>query len=252
MNSSPWPILTGFGVFSVGESIIGFFHGWNSSFYCLTTIIALSMAVSMWWRDVVREGTFLGEHTQVERKAFWVGFILFVCTEVMFFVSLFWAFFHSALAPAVELGCVYPPVGILPVPIIGSPLVMTGLLVGSGVLANWSLHAVKGDEDNACEVMLLALMMSVFFSYYQAMEYYEASFTIRDSVYGSVFFLITGFHGIHVTGGTIFLIVQVFRMFKGHFSTGHHLGLDMAVLYWHFVDVIWILVIVFVYGWGGL
>lgn len=90
---------------------------------------------------------------------------------------------------------------------------------------------MKGNEDNACEVILLALIMRVFFRYYQAIEYYEASFTIRDRVYGSVFFLITGFHGIHVTGGTVFLLVQVLRMFKGHFSTGHHLGLDMAVLY---------------------
>nr|UVJ66752.1 cytochrome c oxidase subunit III [Anadara cornea] len=252
MNSSPWPLLTGFGVFCIGESLVGFFHGWSSWVYCFMMLSVLMVMISLWWRDVIREGTFLGEHTQVERKALWVGFILFVCTEIMFFVSLFWAFFHSALAPAVELGCVYPPVGIMPVSIIGSPLVMTGLLVGSGILANWSLHAVKSDEDNAIEVMLLCLTMSVLFSYYQAMEYYEASFTIRDSVYGSVFFLITGFHGIHVTGGTIFLIVQVFRMFKGHFSTGHHLGLDMAVLYWHFVDVIWILVVVFVYGWGGL
>nr|ALJ11033.1 cytochrome c oxidase subunit III [Anadara vellicata] len=211
----------------------------------------LSGVASLWWRDIIREGTFMGEHTQVERKAFWVGFILFVCSEAMLFVSFFWAFFHSALAPTVELGCVYTPVGIMPIPVIGSPLVMTALLVGSGVLANWSLHAVKSNSEGSCEVMMLALMMSGIFSYYQAVEYYEASFTIRDSVYGSVFFLTTGFHGLHVTGGTIFLFVQLVRMYKGHFSTGHHLGLDMAVLYWHFVDVIWILVVIFIYGWGG-
>nr|YP_009114573.1 cytochrome c oxidase subunit III [Tegillarca granosa]AID49110.1 cytochrome c oxidase subunit III [Tegillarca granosa]UAJ48184.1 cytochrome c oxidase subunit III [Tegillarca granosa] len=243
--------MAGMGIFSLAGSVIGFLHQWSPFSQCMLVAAFLSSVVGMWWRDIVRESTFMGEHTQLERKAFWVGFILFVCSEAMLFVSFFWAFFHSALAPTVEMGCVYPPVGIVPIPVVGSPLVMTGLLVGSGVLANWSLHAVKGNEKEACEAMVFALLMSCIFTYYQAVEYYEASFTIRDSVYGSVFFLTTGFHGLHVIGGTIFLVVQLLRMYWGHFSTGHHLGLEMAVLYWHFVDLIWIFVVVFIYGWGG-
>lgn len=180
----------------------------------------------------------MGEHTQLERRAFWCGFVLFVGSEAILFVSFFWAFFHGALAPAVELGCVYPPVGIDPIKVFRCPLRMTGLLVGSGVLANWALHSVKGDEDKFCEVILGALVMSAIFTWIQGVEYLEAPFTIRDRCYGSVFFLTTGFHGLHVIAGSVFLIVQLIRGHKGHFSTGHHLGLDMAVWYWHFVDLI--------------
>jgi len=120
---------------------------------------------------VVRERTFQGEHSQIERKAFWVGFVLFVCSEAILFVSFFWAFFHRALAPAVELGCVFPPVGVKPIPVYRSPLTITVVLVSSGVLANWSLHRVKGDEPGSDTAIEWALALRITFRWLQCLEY---------------------------------------------------------------------------------
>lgn len=247
----PWPILTGLSVFSLAGRGIGFFHLWWGWKDCFVAVLLLLWAVRMWWRDIIRERTFQGEHSQIERKAFWVGFVLFICSEAILFVSFFWAFFHRALAPAVELGCVYPPVGVKPVPVYRSPLTITVVLVTSGVLANRSLHSLKGDHVGSCCGMRMTLLLSATFRWLQCLEYWDCCFTIRDRVFGSVFFLITGFHALHVIAGTTFLFVQYIRMVKVHFSTGHHLGLEIRVWYWHFVDVIWIIVVVFVYGWGG-
>lgn len=146
-------------------------------------------------------------------------------------MSFFWAFFHRALAPTVEMGCVYPPVGVKPVPVYRSPLTITAVLVCSGVLANWSLHCVKADRPQAVFAMEVSLFLRLVFRWLQVLEYWDCCFTIRDRVYGSVFFLTTGFHGLHVIAGTIFLFVQYLRIRSLHFSTGHHLGLEMSVWY---------------------
>nr|YP_010401068.1 cytochrome c oxidase subunit III [Barbatia decussata]UQT66001.1 cytochrome c oxidase subunit 3 [Barbatia decussata] len=253
MSYSPWPVLAGLSSFSLVGSAVAWFHGWGTVERCGLALVLLGIISASWWRDVIRESTFQGEHTQKEQKALWVGFVLFVCSEVMLFFSFFWAFFHSSLSPTVEIGCYWPPAGIKPISPWRAPLTMTAILVCSGMLANWSMHSVKSNNKGEALVsMLMTISLGWLFTTFQLLEYYESAFTFRDSVYGSVFFLITGFHGLHVIAGTIFLMVQCDRMRKYHFSTGHHLGLEFSVWYWHFVDVIWLFVVSLLYVWGGM
>ena len=206
----------------------------------------------VWFRDVVREGTFQGHHTKVVQKGLKMGMILFITSEVMFFFAFFWGFFHSSLAPTVELGSVWPPMGINVLNPWEVPLLNTAILLCSGVTVTWAHHAlVAGSRSQALSGLFLTISLGVIFTMLQAFEYLEASFTIADSVYGSCFYMATGFHGFHVLVGTLFLAVCLFRLYNHHFTRQHHLGFEAAAWYWHFVDVVWLFLFVSIYWWGN-
>lgn len=205
----------------------------------------------VWWRDVIREATYQGHHTLVVQKGLKIGMLWFIISEVCFFISFFWAFFHSALSPAVELGVVWPPVGIQALNPFEVPLLNTAILLSSGATVTWSHHAlIAGNRKQAISGLLLTIILGVLFTALQALEYYEASFTIADSVYGSTFFVATGFHGLHVLIGTTFLTVCFVRMLKHHFTKWHHNGFEASIWYWHFVDYVWIFLFISIYWWG--
>jgi cytochrome c oxidase subunit 3 len=208
--------------------------------------------MAAWWRDVIIEGTFEGHHTQAVQKGLRLGVILFIASEVMFFFSFFWAFFHSSLAPTPEIGSVWPPLGIETIDAWGIPLLNTIILLTSGATITWAHHAIiVGSRQNILYSLILTISLAIFFTFIQAFEYIESSFTISDSVYGTTFFLLTGFHGIHVIVGTIFIIVGTFRTIKHHFTKQNHFGFEAAAWYWHFVDVVWLFLFIVVYWWGG-
>ena len=187
----------------------------------------------------MRESTYGGHHTSYVSRGLRFGILLFIGSEALFFAGFFWAFFHRALRPGLEVGCVWPPVGIDPIRPFAIPLLNTAVLLGSGFRVTWAHHAlIEGDRMEAIWGLLFTVGLGGIFTYLQLKEYQEASFTIADGVYGSIFFVATGFHGLHVLVGTIFLSVNLFRVVKFHFSTSHHLGFEFAAWYWHFVDVV--------------
>jgi len=205
-----------------------------------------------WWRDIVREATYEGQHTNQVQIGLRSGMVLFILSEVMFFFGFFWAFFHSALAPVPEIGSLWPPLGITTIDAWGIPLLNTILLLSSGATVTWAHHAIVcGDGINAERALYITLILALFFTSLQGLEYLEATFTISDSVYGSTFFLATGFHGLHVIIGTIFLMVGTVRLRNHHFTKQHHFGFEAAAWYWHFVDVVWLFLFVVIYWWGG-
>jgi cytochrome c oxidase subunit 3 len=213
------------------------------------TLILLVMIV--WWRDVIREASFEGRHTIIVQRGLKMGMILFICTEVFFFFSFFWAFFHSALGPAIELGAAWPPTGIVALNPFEVPLLNTAILLSSGATVTWSHHAlIAGDRKNAILALIITIVLGLVFTALQALEYYEASFSIADSVYGSTFYVATGFHGLHVIIGTLFLIVCLLRMINHHYTQNHHNGYEAAIFYWHFVDYVWIFLFITIYWWG--
>lgn len=178
---------------------------------------------------MVREGTFLGFHTYVVVYGLRWGMILFIVSEVLFFVSFFWAFYHSRLSPVLEIGSVWPPVGIEVFNPFQIPLLNTAILLASGVRVTWAHHSLmEGNWRDGLVALSLTFMLGVYFSLLQGYEYYEARFSIADSVYGSVFFMATGFHGFHVLIGSRFLLVCLVRHFYGHYSRGHHFGFEAA------------------------
>lgn len=254
VDPSPWPVLTAFSAFGMLSGAVSYMHGYTGGFPLLVLgLVATLACMSIWWRDIIREATFEQRHTSVVQKGLRLGMILFIVSEVMFFFGFFWAFFHSALAPTVELGAIWPPKGIHPFNPWDVPLVNTLILLLSGATITWAHHSML--LNNRVETILgfiFTIYLAISFTFLQVVEYLEAPFTIADSVYGSTFFMATGFHGFHVIIGTIFITVCFIRELKHHFTPTHHFGFEAAAWYWHFVDVVWLFLFVTIYWWGSL
>nr|AXJ93393.1 cytochrome c oxidase subunit III [Cheilonereis cyclurus] len=248
---SPWPITGSLGAFTLTIGLTAWFHGYGIT--CLTLgLIIILMTMVQWWRDVTREGSFLGHHTSYVTKGLRWGMILFIASEVLFFFAFFWAFFHSSLAPTFELGCSWPPTGVSPINPFSVPLLNTAVLLASGITVTWAHHSLmEGSHKETMQSLAITVLLGGYFTFLQAEEYMEAPFTIADSVYGATFYVATGFHGLHVLIGSTFLLVCLMRTIFHHFSTQHHFGFEAAAWYWHFVDVVWIFLYLCIYWWGS-
>uniref|UniRef100_A0AAU7BNB0 Cytochrome c oxidase subunit 3 n=1 Tax=Leptopilina myrica (nomen nudum) TaxID=2964900 RepID=A0AAU7BNB0_9HYME len=246
---SPWPILSSFSVMSMLVGSVMMFNEKISYLMYLGGVTTI-LCSGQWWRDVVREGTFQGSHSSRVVDGLKMGMMLFILSEVMFFLSFFWTFFHSSLSPNIEVGGVWPPNNIMQFDPFQLPMLNTVILLSSGVLVTWSHYSILNKDNEGSQVGLMGTIgLGLVFSMIQYMEYYEASFSMSDSVFGSIFFLVTGFHGAHVIIGSIFLLIILIRMSMTHLSSLHHFGFEAASWYWHFVDVIWIFVYILVYWW---
>lgn len=171
---------------------------------------------------------------------------------MFFFVSFFWAYFHCSLSPDIFIGQNWPSKGIQRFNPIGIPLLNTLILLSSGIRLTARHHfIIVGNKLKANYYLIITIILGVYFSILQWIEYQEASFSISDSIYGSTFFIATGFHGLHVLIGTIFLFVCFSRLIINHFSSYHHFGFEAAAWYWHFVDVVWLFLYLFIYWWGN-
>uniref|UniRef100_A0AAU6PX20 Cytochrome c oxidase subunit 3 n=1 Tax=Ophiothrix scotiosa TaxID=3135525 RepID=A0AAU6PX20_9ECHI len=251
VDRSPWPIAGALGALTTTVGLVCWFQN-DNILAAATGLITIIFITALWWRDVTREATFLGMHTTNVTTGLKIGFILFVISEVMFFFSFFWAFFHSALTATAEIGMSWPPTGINPINPWGVPLLNTAILLSSGASLTWSHHALRHNNGNdAWNALIVTILLGIWFTALQAYEYWEAPFSIADSVYGSTFFVATGFHGLHVIIGTTFLSVCFLRLNNAHFSNNHHVGYECAIWYWHFVDVVWIFLFICIYWWGG-
>jgi len=247
----PWPLTGSIGALALTTGLTAWFHGYNTTALLLGPILIV-LTIIQWWRDVIREATFLGHHTNKVTKGLRWGIALFITSEVLFFFAFFWAFFHRSLAPTPEIGCCWPPTGIVPLNPFAVPLLNTAVLLASGVSVTWAHHAlIEGNRPEAIKGLTITVALGGYFTFLQATEYFEAPFTIADSVYGSTFFVATGFHGLHVLIGSTFLLVCLLRVLLHHFSSGHHFGFEAAAWYWHFVDVVWIFLYLCIYWWGS-
>nr|YP_010121345.1 cytochrome c oxidase subunit III [Ceratodoris hiroi]QRC77960.1 cytochrome c oxidase subunit 3 [Ceratodoris hiroi] len=248
---SPWPLLISLAVLCMPTGLVYYIRMGDSTLLILGEVMTTFIAY-LWWRDVVRESTFQGHHTSYVVSGLKLGVILFIVSEVCFFFSFFWAYFHSSLAPTMEIGGVWPPVGIVILSPFQVPLLNTSVLLLSGVSITWAHHALeKGDNQSALQGLFLTLTLGFYFMWLQYGEYAETSFSFADSVYGSTFFIATGFHGVHVMVGATFLTVCFLRMYNMHFDKNHHMGFIAAAWYWHFVDVVWLFLYVSIYWWGS-
>nr|YP_009024202.1 cytochrome c oxidase subunit III [Prosadenoporus spectaculum]AGL46780.1 cytochrome c oxidase subunit III [Prosadenoporus spectaculum] len=248
---SPWPLVGSLGAFFLTVGFASWFHSYGI-LCCFFGVVLILLTMVQWWRDVVREGTYQGFHTgQVSIGLRW-GMLLFITSEVLFFFAFFWAYFHSSLAPTFELGSCWPPVGVDFLNPFSVPLLNTAVLLASGVSVTWAHHSLmEKDRMGGINGLVVTVLLGSYFIFLQAGEYYEASFYLSDSVFGSVFFVATGFHGLHVLIGSTFLFVCLLRVVFFHFSDGHHFGFEAAAWYWHFVDVVWLFLYLCIYWWGS-
>nr|YP_009995498.1 cytochrome c oxidase subunit III [Ochthebius uniformis]QNP09953.1 cytochrome c oxidase subunit 3 [Ochthebius uniformis] len=251
VDYSPWPLMGALSAMITMIGLIKWFHFYNNNLFLLGTLTTM-LIMYQWWRDISREGTFQGLHTYNVTMGLRWGMILFITSEIFFFLSFFWGFFHSSLTPSIEIGMMWPPKGIMTFNPIQIPLLNTLILLTSGLTVTWAHHSLmENNFSQAKQSLLLTVILGIYFTILQAYEYIEASFTISDAIYGSSFFMATGFHGIHVIIGTTFLMICYLRHIKNHFSSIHHFGFEAAAWYWHFVDVVWLFLYISIYWWGS-
>lgn len=253
VSPSPWPILVCGGLFNLTTSAVSSMHEFaNSGIWVFCAMFIVTFTMTFWFRDIISEATFIGNHTLAVQRGINMGVALFIVSEALFFLAIFWAYFHSALSPTTELGAVWPPVGIEPINAFEIPLLNTVLLLSSGVTVTYTHHCIiQGDRNGFILGSIYTLILALVFTAFQALEYTTSSFTITDGVFGSSFYFGTGFHGLHVIIGTFFLLVAFIRLGLYHLTLNHHLGLEGGVIYWHFVDVVWIFLFLSVYYWGS-
>ena len=253
VSPSPWPLYTSISLFTLATSGALSMHSFSNSYIVFfTALLVVTFSMSFWFRDIIAEGTYLGNHTLAVQKGLNLGIILFIVSEALFFMAIFWAFFHSALTPTVELGAQWPPLGIEPVNPFELPLLNTVLLLSSGATVTYAHHSlIQGERAGAIYGSIATVILAMVFTLFQGVEYSVSSFTISDGAFGTCFFFGTGFHGLHVLVGTAFLAVALWRIYAYHLTENHHLGFEGGILYWHFVDVVWLFLYVSVYYWGS-
>jgi cytochrome c oxidase subunit 3 len=254
VTPSPWPFLASFAALNLTLGALAYMHRESDGLFLLINgFITVFIIMINWFRDVVQEATYLGYHTLEVQKSHRIGFILFIFSEVMFFFGFFWAFFHCSLSPAIEIGSIWPPSGIIPPDPWGIPLLNTIVLLYSGLTITYTHQfLVLAKPHYTKEGFEFTLIAAVAFLAMQFQEYINAPFDISDGIYGSTFYMLTGFHGMHVLVGTLFIFVCYIRFLKRHFAHDHHIGFEAAVWYWHFVDVVWLFLFICVYWWGSL
>lgn len=217
----------------------------------LVSIITLLFIMFVWFRDILRESK-QGVHTIIVQKGLVLGYILFLVTEIMLFFSFFWSYFHSSLSPAISLGLIWPPVGLSAIQFTSIPLLGSLLLLSSGFFVTLSHHAFLASNKSLCLTHgIITILLGSAFAALQFTEYLGSTFTISDSVFGSVFYMTTGLHGIHVIIGIIFLFISFARIYLDHLTLEHHLGFEFAIFYYHLVDIIWLFVFITFYWWGS-
>jgi cytochrome c oxidase subunit 3 len=261
VDPSPWPAVGSISAFIMAVGAICWMHSLFPGAGWLLIAGALGILYTMfgWWSDVVSEAERGGYHTRVVQLSHRYGMILFIASEVMFFVAWFWAYFNTALFPADMhqvvrdqfIGGVWPPKGIETFDPWHLPLLNTLILLTSGTTVTWAHHALLHDDREGLKWGLICTVaLGLSFTCVQAWEYSHAAFAFKGNIYGATFFMATGFHGFHVIIGSVFLIVCLVRAFAGQFTPKQHLGFEFAAWYWHFVDVVWLFLFSCIYVWG--
>ncbi|MBL8536204.1 MAG: cytochrome c oxidase subunit 3 [Hyphomonadaceae bacterium] len=280
VNPSPWPFVASVGALlaAIGGVVLMrgltteegdfFFSKGQWPLFTLGMLILVVTCIG-WWGDVIKESR-QGDHTPVVDIGLRYGMILFIASEVMFFVAWFWMFFELAIfhehraawvvptwdEATTQAWANWPPPHVEAFDPFHLPLMNTLILLLSGTTVTWAHHALQqGDRKGARMGLLLTVLLGCLFTYVQfGVEYPEAGFYFGNqgdvtdaNIYGASFFMATGFHGFHVIIGTIFLAVCLVRLLAGHFTPQKHFGLEAAAWYWHFVDVVWLFLFTFVY-----
>lgn len=285
VDPSAWPLLASFGVFllTLGGVVfmkglvpeasaddISFFGYFGNTFLThgkpwimLLGLLVILWVMFGWWGDVIKESKH-GDHTPVVQIGLRYGMVLFIASEVMFFVAWFWSFFELAIFHGARAGGTWdsanplfenlamwkdwPPPGVSTFDPFHLPLINTLILLLSGTTVTWAHHALLHDDRaGARNGLILTVLLGALFSFVQVYEYSTAGFSFSGSLYGASFFMATGFHGFHVFIGTVFLAVCLIRILAGGMSARKHLGFEAAAWYWHFVDVVWLFLFAFVY-----
>ncbi len=262
VRPSVWPMV---GAFAAGIMMLGavlFMHKDKISIFGKTLefgvgapvfgLFGVLAVMFFWWKDIIHETVVEKAHSPFVSIGLRYGMLLFIASEVMFFAAFFWAYYSVAFFPPAVLGGVWPPADIKTFNVLDMPFFMTMILLLSGTTVTWAHHALMVDNrKDLITGLALTVALGLSFSVCQALEYHHADFTIKSGMFGSTFYLATGFHGLHVIIGTIFLAVCLWRAVKGQMTPKAHFGLVAAAWYWHFVDIVWVFLFISIYWYGS-
>ena len=250
VSPSPWPIFNSISLFNLTTAGVMSMHLFVYMKYILIlALLTLIYSMSLWFRDIISEATYIGNHTLAVQRGLNMGVGLFIVSEALFFLAIFWTYYHSGLSPNIEVGTNWPPAGVEAINPFELPLLNTVILLSSGVTVTYAHHSlIQGNRSGSLYGLVYTIILAILFTGLQGIEYTVSSFTLSDGIFGSCFYFGTGFHGLHVIIGTIFLVVGFWRILAYHLTENHHLG---GILYWHFVDVVWLFLYVSVYYWGS-
>jgi cytochrome c oxidase subunit 3 len=259
VNPSPWPFVGSVSAFIAAVGAVLWFHDITPVWPMLIGFAGILYTFYAWWSDVIHEAEN-GDHTPVVQMHHRYGMILFIASEVMFFVAWFWAYFDGffnvdaieQVARVAATGGHWPPTGVELFDPFHLPLFNTLILLTSGTTVTWAHHALlHNDREGLKWGLALTILLGILFSFVQVLEYSQAGFQFSGNLYGATFFMATGFHGFHVLVGTIFLLVNLVLAMRGGLTLKHHLGFEFAAWYWHFVDVVWLFLFASIYVWGS-
>jgi len=252
VQTSFWPFLVSLRLFTLTSNIVIWFRFKVSVMNVVFAIFITTVIAFLWWKDFSRE-RIIGYHTHKLEFRLRIRMLLFILSEVCFFFSFFWAFYDASIAPTIDIGIMWPPKGIMPLSVYSVPLLNTVILLTRGITVTWAHHALINNYYNkSLYGLIVTVLLGAYFIVIQWVEYNEASFSMADGVYGSTFFMATGFHGIHVSIGALFLLYVAVNVFQGKLLYNHHFRFEAAAWYWHFVDVVWLFLFLSVYWWGRL
>jgi heme/copper-type cytochrome/quinol oxidase subunit 3 len=252
LTPSPWPLFSSFAVFLTLTGFAAYMNYYEGGLFCFFCgIFFILLSFFFWCRDLIREMTFFGRTSVlIETNIRW-AFWFFIVSEALLFVSFFWAFFHSSLEPVIQLGAVWPPLESIQMNSLDIPIFNTVFLLASGAALTWAQYGIIGGQHKDVTLGFVVLFIyAIFFMMSQWQEYAVAFHQVNDSVFGSSMYILTMFHGAHVMIGSLFLFICFLRFLLGHFRPVSYLALTLAAWYWHFVDVVWVLVFLWIYLWG--
>lgn len=251
--NSPWPFIISIILFDYFLFVVSMFYNvLYSSYFFYFSFISSAITIYFWLAELIGEGLYKGDHSKIEISNLTIGFILFVISEIVIFIILFFSFFYNTIVPAIEVGNEWPPFGINIIDPYSLPLFNTALLYFSGISISISQnYLLNRNKYFTLFYLFLTIFLAILFSLVQLYEYMHASFTIIDSIYGTNFFILTGFHGIHVIIGTSLLLVSFIRFFFNHFQSNNQVGYHASAIYWAFVDWLWLFIMAFLYIWSS-
>nr|DBA43564.1 TPA_asm: COX3 [Bombus haemorrhoidalis] len=247
VSPSPWPIILSMNLMNLLLSCILWIY-LNNLMLMIMNMIILILSLSMWFRDIIRESTFQGMHSLYILMMLKLSMIIFIISELFFFISFFWTFFHNSISPSIEINSLWPPKMIKFFNPFEIPLLNSIILISSGFTVTISHYNLLNNKYKSSILnLIITILLGFYFNTMQIFEYINSYFCINDSIYGSIFFLSTGFHGMHVLIGTLMLLYSLIRLMNNHFSMIHHINFEFSIWYWHFVDVIWLFIYLFYY-----
>jgi heme/copper-type cytochrome/quinol oxidase subunit 3 len=247
IDPSPWPLVASMGALLLTLGAVLAMHR-KDIWVMIVGALMLIGAAAGWWRDMIHESKDKTVYTTEVKNGLKIGMLIFIGTEIMFFVSFFWAYFNASLFPSEVIGSVWPPKGLKTIDPFDLPYLNTLLLLLSGSTVTWAHHnIIEGRMKDFTLALGLTILLGLTFTCVQAFEYHHAPFLFKGGIYPSTFYMATGFHGLHVLLGTVFLSVCYFRAQKGHYTQESHTSFELAAWYWHFVDAVWLFLFVSIY-----